>query len=178
MAADFCYMGFRNRANTLDPQTAIAALQASTHHSLREAVFGTGHPSRWINLCTYPDNNNSAAVLMQGESGELQAALAQATTEGIDGFWSTGDELHVWFLRRKAGFSTKTVVLVMPCDCFLQPSGTGANKVTHPSLIYGMQSWAQLYCTPNNRTDSTYAGLPMTVLSQKIGGTHGGQAWV
>ena len=139
MPARFCYFTYPLRNSILTPQNAITNVDASQNGSLRAALYGAGQPPRWINLTNYPNNDASFAVLMGGQTPELQAALNQDMAAGIEGFWSTADEIHVWYMRRKTGGPivkhTETVALVMPCFAFLRPTLFAGAYTTDPSQI-------------------------------------------
>src|ERR1700738_497678 len=62
------------------------------------------------------------AILMMGTTAELQADLLTAYNQGAQDIDVVPDVLCIYFVRRKAGLETKTVVSIAPLDYWRLPS--------------------------------------------------------
>jgi hypothetical protein len=106
MCADFCY---DSNGSAKHPASAIQRLKHRQGNSAGSlAGLWDGQPPNWPNL------DRAHAILMMGTTSELQSALQHAENQGIQGIWVENDEMAIWYVRRKAGFSTKTVVSIAP----------------------------------------------------------------
>jgi hypothetical protein len=191
MAADFKCVRFEDRDKALYPYRAVPELQRSPHRGLRPAlcelfkIADDKNLGAWANLSSNL-RDNSAAVLMNGEVSDLQKALQQAEAAGTQGFWSTGDQLVVWHIRRQAGSGIggsgigakdKSVLLIMPLLSFLRPRGKPGAYITDPRQIVGTQDWQTLFATSDNATDPAYKGLTLAYLSSLLDGVDGADPW-
>ena len=70
-------------------------------------------------LQSYGVGRNQVALLMNGTTDELKKMLHIARNEGIEGVEASNDCTLVWYLRRKAGTETKSLVLIAPKASFL-----------------------------------------------------------
>lgn len=89
-----------------DPGQAIAWLQDTRSRTyLSDYWAGFAIPSN-IDL-------QGQALLMMGTTGELQTALRQDIANGISGLvLRRANSTAIWFVRRRAGRDTKTVVII------------------------------------------------------------------
>jgi hypothetical protein len=99
-----------------NPQRAVDLVTgADIKQSLAEAW--TGDPKTapaYPNFCDRISQFRPSALLMNGTTSELQTALREAVNAGTQAFWASGDQLLVWYLRRKAGMETKSLILMAP----------------------------------------------------------------
>jgi hypothetical protein len=79
--------------------------------------------------------DGSQAIVMMGTTAELQADLLYADGQGVQAIELVGDVLCLYYVRRKAGFETKSVVSIAPLDYWGMPNY--ANDIN--------QTWYQLW---------------------------------
>ena len=120
------------------PPRAIAILRGEQgdvgqRNSLVGLWNGQPHP-RQAQLAAYQ------AILMMGTTGDLQQALDDAIAQGLVGIETPGDQVAIWYLRRKAGSFTKSVVSIAPLGGYW---GLEAND---PSQVPG--GWVSLFNDP------------------------------
>jgi hypothetical protein len=105
------------------------------------------------------------ALLMNGTTSELQGMLRVAKVEGMEGLESTGDCLLIWYLRRKAGDETKSLVLIAPKYKFL---GVGFDD---PARNFDYKSkkggWRFMGVSKHQKLDANYTGLSLSWLIQE-----------
>jgi hypothetical protein len=120
----------------------------------------------WPNLCSgMVWGGKQVALLMNGTTSELLGMLRYAKVEGVEGFISTNDCLLVWYLRRKAGDETKSLVLVAPKYRFLGVSWDD------PAKNYDYRSakdgWRFMGVSKHEKLDTNYNGLSLSWLIQQ-----------
>ena len=182
MPARFTYATYPLLNSIMIQQNTLYNIDNSRSNTLRAALYGTGPAPGWINLTgSYPEHDKSFAVLMAGQTPELDQALDNDFRAGIQGFWSAVDEIHVWYIRRRIGSivkHTETVAVIMPCYAFLRPRQVAGVYETRPNQIGAYQAtWGFLYQTPSEGAPG-YQGLPLQHLRTLLGGLHGTEAWL
>jgi hypothetical protein len=178
--------GFYRTTNDLvgkEPQRAIDAVTSATDPRLKanllEALYyqgpsdgGIAMPNddepayAWPNFCDgLRWGGKRIALLMNGTTSELQAMLRFAKVEGIEGFESSGDCLLIWYLRRKAGNETKSLVLIAPKYRFLGVS------LDDPAKNFDYRSrndgWRFMGVSKHEKLDANYTGLSLSWLIQE-----------
>ena len=116
------------------PGQAIAWLQDTRSRTyLTDYYAGTGAAiPRSIDL-------QNQALLMMGTTSELQTALAQDLNNGLGAVETAGaGSMKIWYVRRKAGWDTKTVVIIASWPAYWGGQATN----------FGGQGWQDLY--PNS----------------------------
>ena len=104
--------------------------------------------------------NGADAILMQGTTAELQQDLRWAVQYGMAAIDIPNDYLAIWYVRRRSGSFTKTVVSVAPLQRYW------GNQATPHNL-----NWRNLY--PNQ----VYSGgISLSTLADNILPTVQGQA--
>ena len=73
---------------------------------------------------------------MMGTTSELQTALAQDLNNGLGAVETAGaGSMKIWYVRRKAGWDTKTVVIIASWPAYWGGQATN----------FGGQGWQDLY---------------------------------
>jgi hypothetical protein len=95
-----------------DPANAIQILSQAVPNYLVRHTF----TDMWRGMQVPPvvTLNRPEAILMMGTTAELQADLLAAYNYGVQRIDVIGDVLCIYFVRRKAGWETKTVVSIAP----------------------------------------------------------------
>jgi hypothetical protein len=65
---------------------------------------------------------------MMGTTDELQTTLRLAINQGIVGIQVPDDNMAIWYVRRKAGTFTKSVVSIAPLERYWGPEVTARNS--------------------------------------------------
>jgi hypothetical protein len=111
---------FDTDGSAQDPVTAIQILSQSVagyvvRHAFTDMWAGMQLPRR-------ASLEGTQAILMMGTTAELQADLLAAYNQGVQDIDVVPDVLCIYFVRRKAGLETKTVVSIAPLDYWRLPS--------------------------------------------------------
>jgi len=107
MSVDFYW---DNTGLAKNAATAIEILTGQRSSFIRDSFAGLwgSQPPQW------PDLPGAEAFLMMGTTDELQTALRVALSQGIAGIQIPDDNMAIWYVRRKAGTFTKSVVSIAP----------------------------------------------------------------
>jgi hypothetical protein len=110
------------------------------------------------NLSDVADHIPACALLMNGTTAELKAMLRDASIKGTEAFWSSGDCLLIWLIRRKAGDETKSLVLIAPKKKFLKVD------LDDPVQIYKHDRGWRLLGRSKTDGEAGYQGLSLNWL--------------
>jgi hypothetical protein len=134
MSVDFYY---DNNGAAKNAANAIAILRNdnSARHSFAD-LWNPNPVPAWA-LLNAPAGD---AFLMMGTTEDLSAALLAAKSQGAMYIQIPGDHMALWYLRRKSGTFTKTVVSVAPLRRYW---GLNANDPTQIHGQYG--NWYPLW---------------------------------
>jgi hypothetical protein len=109
---------FDTDGSAQDPVTAIQILSQSVagyvvRHAFTDMWAGVQLPRR--------ASGGHSSHSMMGTTAELQADLLAAYNQGVQDIDVVPDVLCIYFVRRKAGLETKTVVSIAPLDYWRLP---------------------------------------------------------
>jgi hypothetical protein len=111
---------FDTDGSAQDPANAIQILSQALPNYLVRHTFTDMW--RGMQLPGVARLEGTQAILMMGTTAELQADLLAADNQGVQGIDVVPDVLCIYFVRRKAGLETKTVVSIAPLDYWRLPN--------------------------------------------------------
>jgi hypothetical protein len=120
----------------------------------------------WPDLCDRSRwGGRQAGVLISGTTDEIVRGLQRARVDGIEGFWSTGDRLLVWYLRRSRTDVTKSLVLVAPQGLL------ALVQADDPAACFDYsrkEGWRYMAATSRENQDKNYTGLSLKWLITNV----------